>query len=492
LTRGPRVVKWIESNLIHTVGDYYGQPFRLTPEQKAFIYRAYELRSDGSRRKRRVLRGKPKGYGKTEEVAAICCYELGGGDTVSPEIPVGAASFEQADLVFGAAKIMLGEGPLADYFEVYDTEILIKERPGRMFRVAAAAGTNDGLRPTFFAADEVHEWIGSKARVHLVISNGLAKRRGSWRLDISTAGADAGIEYGEPDTLLGSLYLYGKKVESGEIQDDSFLFDWLEATVDFNPLTRKGWDSAVRSLHPPPFVDIEAVVEECMRIPEFEARRYYLNQWTAVVDAWLPPGAWRACTVDSVIFSPKREIFVGVDAATKHDSTAVVVAQWDEERRKLRVAARIWERPLGPDGRPDPNWKLPIAEVDNYVRSLRAEFRSNLVGVQYDPALFERSAQQLEVEKVPMIEMPQSDARMVPACQATYELIVQGRLEHAGDLVFARHIAAAAAVEAQGGGWRLRKKNARAKMDGAVALTMAVDLAVRPPADRSAPSVMFV
>src|SRR5215210_6938849 len=165
---GRRVCKWVERFLVHGEGDHYGTPFILTDDQARFVFCCYERRADGRRRYRRVLRGRPKGSGKTALAAAIALAELGGpvGPT-SPVIPVAAASFEQADLVFGTARAMVSEGPLEPFFELYDTEILRRDGPGRMYRVAAAAGTNDGARPTFLVADEVHEWTGNKERVHL-------------------------------------------------------------------------------------------------------------------------------------------------------------------------------------------------------------------------------------------------------------------------------------------------------------------------------------
>ena len=48
-TLGPQVCRWMEANLVHGEGDYYGQSFRLRAWQRAFIYRAYELDVDGSR-----------------------------------------------------------------------------------------------------------------------------------------------------------------------------------------------------------------------------------------------------------------------------------------------------------------------------------------------------------------------------------------------------------------------------------------------------------
>ena len=204
--------------------------------QRAFIGRCYELLPDGSRRYDRALLGVGKGNGKSELAAALALVELAGPVVFSgwadpdakvleprlpdvrlaPDIPIAAASYNQADTLFSAASTMVTEGPLAPMFVCGASEIAFKHGIGKLYRVAAAAGTNDGLRPTFFGADELHEWEGRKERVHTVISNGVAKRAGAWELAISTAGWDVG-------SLLGQLYEEGK---AGD--DPRFLFEWWE------------------------------------------------------------------------------------------------------------------------------------------------------------------------------------------------------------------------------------------------------------------------
>src|SRR5205814_3376139 len=130
------------------------------------INQCYELNPDGTRRRDRALVGVGKGNAKTEYAAAIAVAELAGPvvfngweadgapkpgrPRVSPDIPLAAASFEQANLVFGAAREMIKGGPLIEHCDVFDTEIQLKDRPGRLYRVPAVAGTNDGARPTFF------------------------------------------------------------------------------------------------------------------------------------------------------------------------------------------------------------------------------------------------------------------------------------------------------------------------------------------------------
>jgi hypothetical protein len=42
-TLGPLVCRWIERYCVLGEGDYFGQPFRLRPWQRAFLYRLYEL-----------------------------------------------------------------------------------------------------------------------------------------------------------------------------------------------------------------------------------------------------------------------------------------------------------------------------------------------------------------------------------------------------------------------------------------------------------------
>src|SRR5947207_14918807 len=111
----------------------------------------YALLPDGSRRYDEVLVGLPKGQGKTPLAAAVSCAEFAGPVVfdgwlengyprgtarLSPDIPVAAVSYEQADRVFGAARAMIRHGELAEDCEVFDTEILCKDdRPGRTYEV---------------------------------------------------------------------------------------------------------------------------------------------------------------------------------------------------------------------------------------------------------------------------------------------------------------------------------------------------------------------
>ncbi|HEX7119135.1 MAG TPA: terminase TerL endonuclease subunit [Longimicrobiales bacterium] len=485
-TLGPWVCRWIERFLVHSQGDYLGQPFRLRPWQKAFIYRAYELEPDGSRRYDRALLGVGKGNGKTELAAALALAELAGPvvfdgwerpgvprrpvPRTAPDIPIAAASFEQADTLFGAARAMIQHGPLADFFECWDTELLPKGAPGRLYRVAAVAGTNDGRRPTFFVADELHEWEGRKERVYLVLSNGRAKRTGTWELAISTAGWDVG-------SLLGRLYLHGKRVQAGEVDDPRFLFQWWEAPEDLDLSDPEQLRQAVRAANPAAgdFLPEDAIVRRYYELgptKEHEFRRYYLNQWASAPERWLPDALWAACAEDVEVPDGAR-IVIGFDGSYSRDSTAVVGCMLGE-RPHLFVIGH-WERPAGAAE----DWRVDIPDVEETLRAACA--RWDVQAIACDPFRWQRTIQVLLEAGLPMVEWPSHSAvRMAPAC-AAFEDAVQGRLlSHDGDERLAEHVRNCV-VRIDSRGKRITKvhKDSEQKIDLAVAAVIAYDMATR-------------
>lgn len=462
--------KWIESMLVHGEGDFLGKPFKLTLDEKRFIYRLYEYDpKTGHRKHRRALKGLPKGNGKTEIAAAVGCVELGLKPfNPVPDIPVAAASFEQANLLFGAMKTMIEEGPLSGFFETYETEILVKNGPGRAYRVAAVAGTNDGGRPTCLLADELHEWTDRRERVHLVLSNGLSKRQDSLELNISTAGSNK-------ETLLGRLYDYGQKVASGEVKDGGFLFDWLEAPADSDLATDKGLLEAIRSCNPGAdvFWPLDNLVRRFNEIPEYEFRRYHLNNWTTTATQWLPTGAWSAREVSKEV-NPGDEVVLAFDGSYNNDSTALVGCRL-EDRHIFVVAA--WEKP---DDVSD--WQVPRAEVEAKLAEAMSTFRV----VELAPDTGPYGGWHREIEE--WVERWGEDVvvgyptnvrkRMAEACSRFYSAVVTESLTHDGDKRLARHLANAVVKETMDGAYITKDgRNSPRKIDLAIAAVVAFERA---------------
>ena len=467
-TLGPVVVQWMERALVHGPGDLAGRPLRLAPFWKKVLYRLYELDASGRRIVKRALVGTPKGCSKSEVAAGVALAELAGPVLLTdgrpslrtdPDVPVAAASWEQADLVYGAARSMCK--PIATHLEVFDTEILRTDAPGRLYRVAAAAGTNDGRRPTCVIADELHEWVGNKGRVHLVLANGLAKRDQSLELAITTAGADL-------DTTAGAMYEYGVKVASGEIDDPSFLFVWSTAPEACPLATPEQVRAAVEDAYPVGFVDLDAITSRFLvdRIPEYEFRRYFLNQWVAASGDWLPAGSWDDLTIDAGPPPDGTAVVVGFDGSYNRDATAMYGWTVDGERPHGWLIG-LWERP---DDAPQ-TWRVPRSEVE--ARLVDTFDRFDVVELVCDPYRWTTELEQWEARwGETVVEFPTaSRRRMAEACQTAYAAIVQGDVTHSDDPEVSRHIRNAAVKETAAGPIIVKEyRSSPRRIDAAVAM----------------------
>ena len=483
-SHGGLAVRWIHKNLIFADGDFFGQPFRLRPDQKMFLWRWYEYCPNCNQwRYNRALRMAATGDGKTQFIAAIACLEFAGPPEIvptSPIIPIAAASFEQADILFSAVATMLGgsdpstsPAPLAGYFNVFDTEITFADgRPGRIHRIAAVAGTNEGGLPSLFICDELHEWgdvgQGSRARVHTVVGKSTLKRRtphGCGRIiNISTAGFDV------DHSLLGVLYKHAKRVEHDPALDPRLLVDIHEAPDGLNYDDPADREIAVRAASSGAGViwDVADRVNAWNdpTIPHHEWIRYYANRWVEVAEgSWLQdhPGAWAACAGEWES-DPANPFVLAVDMALKHDSVAVVRVERLPDGR-YAATARIWEAK-------DHGGVIPHSDVWRYVREHARG--SGFKAVVYDPRYFEVPARLLEEEGVPVLQFDQSPQRMAPACGATFQKIVGGQIVHNGDPDFSLHVRGAVAVPQERGGFTLKKSKSKTKIDACVALCMGV------------------
>lgn len=470
-TRGGYVCSWIERYCVHTTGEWIGEPFCLLPWQKAFIRELFEVEENDQRRYRWALLGVPKKNGKSELAAALALYFLIGDGEPSPLVVCAAASEEQADLVFGAAKKMCEMSPmLRQITECFDKEITVPSIPGaRLQRVAAIAGTNDGKNISAAILDELHEWTGTKGEnVWNVLTNGTGARRQPMVLQITTAGFDV------EGTICGRQYEYGCQVRDGAIEDRRYYFHWVQAPDGADHRDPAVWEAANPSygvlVHPEFFQD------QLTKKTESVFRRYFLNQWVASEEIWIPYGVWDE-GVSDLELDPTLPLYVGIDIAKTIDSSALVRCQRQAERFVLR--ATIWTNPY-PEGNPlRERWRMNNHLVMDLCRELFQQFPKAACQIDdetrpgpcfaFDPWRFRDEADTLTGEGLAMVEFPQTDGNMVPASQAFYEAIMTRRVAHDGDPVFKAHVQNVTADQ-RARGWRMSKPTgSRRKIDAAVA-----------------------
>jgi phage terminase large subunit-like protein len=113
-------------------------------------------------------------------------------------------------------------------------------------------------------------------------------------------------------------------------------------------------------------------------------RRLHLNEWQAGEEAFLTADQWDECVdveLRPMLPDPKTRVYVGVDAAQKRDSTAVVVVARIEDRLQL-VGHRVWT--------PSKGQPLDFSEtLEPYLAELVDGFKVETI--LYDPRMLEQA-----------------------------------------------------------------------------------------------------
>lgn len=464
-----RVDRFFTQHLHHR-GAYAGEPFIPDDWQREAHRGIFDtVDRHGRRRYREGLIGVPKGNGKTPDGAGIALYGLYADGEPEPECYVVAGSRPQARILFDDAKAMvLGDPYLRACSKIYRDAIEVPETGG-VFRVLSSdASLAHGYRPHIAVVDEV--WVHKKPDLYEALASALHKRSQSLLLGLTTAGWDR-------SSLAWRLY------ERGIAGDDpEFFFRWYAARDGCKITDTTEW----RNANPASFVTIAQLRSQLRRLPEPVFRRLHLNQWTSSEATWIDLDTfdavaapdWLTVGIDDhgVLIPPDSPVWIGVDAAPKRDTTAVVVDWLDENMRhhwRYWVFAR--DRAMG---------HLDYRIVEDLLRELCHVY--DVHRILFDPFHMMRSMIELIGEGLPCEEFPQNDARMVPVAQTLYDVVLEQRLAHGGTPDLRAQAAAAKARETTRG-WRLDKLGAR-PIDTMIAGGMAT-LVAEQDAEREGPVI---
>jgi phage terminase large subunit-like protein len=403
----------------------------------------------------------PRGNGKSTFLAALALWALFcPGEGGAPQVPIIATTVMQAHRsVYGVALAMIAAEPdLEDRALVYSAignmRVVVPANGGEMFPVSADPAGLQGLDPSLAVADEVG-FLSVESWDSLLLAGG--KRPQSLVVGIGTPGLDRTnalhhlrARVGEGVELPGFVYTEYAAADGCAVTDQA---EWKRA----NPALAEGY-LAEGALH-------TAVALS----PEGHFRIFRLGQWVDGVESWLGEdgrAAWRALR-DPWEFVSGAPTWVGVDVGLKRDSTAVVAVQARPDGR-WHAKARVWL--------PTADEPVDATDVMQHLRQLDAGYE--LQAVSFDPRFFDVPAKMLADEGLPMEEIPQSLERMTPAVGSTFELIGRGGLAHDGETVFEAQVLGAVARYNERG-FTLAKGKSRGRIDAAVALCLALDVALR-------------
>jgi len=400
----------------------------------------------------------PKGCSKTTSLGALALFELC--TRADAEIVIAAAARDQAAIMLRQAAGFVRRSPaLQARLTVKQREVAHRQLGGRVRILASDVDTADGLIVDLALVDELHRHHSPE--LYAVLRDGLGKRNGRM-VTISTAGwdRDSPLWKARQSALERGAVRDGAYLRGGHPDGSFALHEWslVDGRDDPDDL------AVVKQANPLSTVTIEDLRarHESPTTTRGEWLRFACNIWTEGEDEWLPADAWEACEDPDAEIPAQAEVVLGVDVATKRDTSAVV-RLWRRPDGRVVVEAEVYA-PRG-DGT-----ALDLSLVEAAIR--RNADRYDVRTAVYDRWAFERSAQELADFGLNMIELPQSAERLTVASQDLYTAIVSGELAHNGDPTLAAHVRAGA-VKQHERGWRLVKGKSRRPIDALIALALA-------------------
>ena len=486
-----RVCQFVEL-LTHTKGELAGQRIHLEPWQVFILSTVFgwRRRSDGGRRFRRVYIEVPRGNGKSCLSSGVALYCLLADKEPGAEVYSFATTRDQAKIVFGDAKVMAEHNaPLRDKFglQVLANALYVPKTNSTFQAKSAEGSTLDGLNTHLAIVDELH---AHKTRaVYDVVETSLGKRRSSLLWCITTAGFDtSGICY-EVRTMSTKVL---EKTTEDETQF-SIIYtidegdDWtsLEALEKANP----NWGVSVR-----PEI-ILSLLKKAEALPSAinNFKTKHLDVWCSASAAWMDLNAWNKCETAGLELSDfeGRPCFIGLDLGAKNDITAKV--RLFPNGRSFAIFAEYYLPELTVEKATNSQYSGWVQEglltttsgamtdmqvIEDGLREDLSRFDVKAIG--YDPWNAIALANSLGNAGAPMVEYRNTVQKISEPMKTLEALVQDGRIEHNGDPVMRWMMGNVVAKLDAKDNIFPRKERYENKIDGVVALIMAVGLAGTP------------
>lgn len=493
LTRAGRVVAFLEA-LPVTAGPLAGTKLKLRPWQREIVEAIY-AEASGKRIVRTAVVSMPRKNGKTQLAAGLALAHLLGPESEPRGQCYSAASDrKQAGLVFNELEaIILAMPEFAARVNIQRFHKKIEDVvTGSTYEALSAdARKAHGLNVSFAIYDELAQAPNRHLYDNLVTGTG--GRAEPLVVVISTQSAD-------PNHIMSELVDYGIQVRDGVIDDPAFHATIYAAPDDADPWSEATWHACnpalgdFRSLE-----EMRTAAAMARRLPARESafRNLYLNQRVEAEERFINAAEWEACDGAVDVESLKgRECFGGLDLGSTRDLTALVLA-FPDDHGAFDILPFFWcpKDALGAreDGDKVPylTWSrqgliepTPGAATDHsFVVQRLGELAQmfDIKSVAYDRWRIEDLKRMLADEDidVPLEEFGQGYKDMAPAVDFMETLLLARKLRHGGNPILRWNARNAVVTRDAAANRKLDKDRAREKIDGLVAMTMALGVAKR-------------
>ncbi len=497
--------------LRHFKGDFAGKPFDLLPWQEHELFRPlfgwkvgkcdphpFSKPCPQPRLYRTSYMETAKKQGKTQIGAGLAGLLAFGDSEPGAEVYVYAADRDNARLAFEALGFGVSyKGSPLERKGVRVLKTVVSNARTRSFvKVqSSTAGTKHGPNAHGIIFDELH---AQKTReLWDVVTNGVANRRQPLVIALTTAGWDR-------NSICWEQHEHARQVSEGIMDDPAFLGvvyglpqaeDWTEPS---------NWYRAAPSLGVT--VQESFYAQKCLEARQMPSaqnafRQLFLSQWTSQAVRVIPLEAWdRGAGPVDLSTKAKALCYGGLDLATTTDLSALALVFPDKDGVMVDAVVKYWmpadnikQRELR-DRVPYRQWvdegliiTTPgdVIDYDFIQREvLQAKLDYDLKEISYDPWNAIQLVLDLQKERVKMAPMRQGFISMSPPLKELLRLILKTQLHHGGNKVLRWNADSAASIGDAAGNIKLDKSKSTARIDGLVALVMALDAMLRHPIRR--------
>jgi phage terminase large subunit-like protein len=487
MTRGEKVIEFIHQYLKIPEGEFVGKPMVLDEFQKKFILDIY----DNPLGTRRAYLSIARKNGKSGLIAGIVLAHVVGPEAkLNTQIVSGAMSRDQAALVFNLACKMIQLSPEIQPLVkiIRSSKRLVGLARNVEYRALAAEGkTAHGLSPSLAILDEVGQIRGTQSEFIDAIVTSQGAHADPLLIAISTQAPN--------DADLFSVWIDDAKSSN----DKRIVCHVYEAPKEADLLDQQAWKSANPAMGSFRSVDdIQEQAERATRMPSFEPtfRNLVLNQRVELVSPFISKGVWilNSSEVNNEAFY-ESPVYVGLDLSGKTDLTSMVCVALHEG--KFHVKPFFWTPAKGLKDRAkrdrapydiwvDQGFMRAIEGASVNYESLAADISDALEGMNVASVGFDRwrfDILKAEFDKInldlPLQPFGQGFKDMAPAIDALESSLLNEKICHGGHPVLTMCMANARVEKDAAGNRKLNKFKATGRIDGAVALAMAMGLAER-------------
>ena len=492
-----RAVAFINS-LKHTKGIWYGKNFELLPWQDKIVRDLFgTLKPNGYRQYNTAYVEIPKKQGKSELAAAIALYLTCGDNEYGAEVYGCAADRQQASIVFDVAVEMINQCPaLKRRCKILASSKRIVYEPLKSFYqvLSAESYTKHGLNVHGVIFDELHAQPNRALYDVMLTGSGDARKQPLYFL-ITTAGTDR-------NSICYEVHQKAEDILRGKKHDPTF-YPVIYGLADDDDWTdEKNWYKANPSLDITVDIDkIRAAFNNAKENPAEENlfRQLRLNQWVKQSVRWMPMDKWKLC--DFPIDKERlkgRVCYGGLDLSSTTDITAFVLVfppESGDEEGKYEVLPFFWlpeetlDLRVRRDHVPYDTWKakglvmttegnvVHYGFIEKFIEDLGTQYQ--IKEIAYDRWGAVQMVQNLEGMGFTIVPFGQGYKDMSPPTKELMKLVLEKKIAHGGNEVLDWMIDNIYIKTDPAGNIKPDKEKSTEKIDGAIALIMALDRAIR-------------